>query len=232
MTDLRAGALHVWRIDVRRPRRGLDALLSEDELDRASRFRFERDRDAFVCTRAALRTLTASYLGIAPRDVAFGYGAKGKPEVDGLSFNASHAGDAALVAFSSGGRLGVDVEVMRTDVELRPLARRFFTRSENAALDALPPEMYAAGFYRCWTRKEAFVKALGEGLSFELDRVEVSVHPDPARILSVDGDAAAGDRWTMRDVPVGEGYAGAVASDVPALDVVVRDWSGPATAAA
>jgi 4'-phosphopantetheinyl transferase len=218
----------VWRIDVRSAG-DLVSLLSPDEAARAGRFRFERDRRAFVATRGVLRTLVGSYLGVAPEQVVFGYGPKGKPFVDGLAFNVSHAGGVALVALGSG-RVGVDVETMRPDVEMRALARRFFTRAENAALERLDGEELLRGFYACWTAKEAFVKAVGEGLSFELDRVEVAVHPQPARVLSVDGDAAAAARWTLTAINAGPGYAAAVAVDSPGGEVVVRDW--PASVAA
>ena len=220
----------VWRIDVRDAARGVAGVLSPDEAERAARFRFEPDRVAFVATRAALRTLVGSHLGVAPRDVTFRYGEHGKPEVAGLSFNASHAGDVALVALASSGRIGVDVEAMRPGVEMRALARRFFTASENAALARLSEGELAAGFYGCWTQKEAFVKAVGEGLSFELDRVEVAVRPAPVGVLSVDGDAAAGAAWTMAEVDCGPGYAAAVAVDAPGVDVVVHDWRGSAAA--
>ncbi|MDQ3983150.1 MAG: 4'-phosphopantetheinyl transferase superfamily protein [Actinomycetota bacterium] len=228
--ELPEDSLHVWRIDVRRPGEGLREVLSPDETERASRFRFDRDRDAFVCTRGALRTLLGAYLGAAPEDVELAYGEKGKPEVPTLSFNVSHAGDVAVAAFARTGRVGVDVELMRDDVELIPLARRFFTPAENEALGRLPDDELVAGFYSCWTRKEAFVKALGEGLSFELDRVDVSVHPERARVLSIDGDTSAGERWSMVSLDPGRGCAGAVAVDRPAVDVTVLEWPSPVAA--
>lgn len=221
--------IEVWRVDVRRCGDGFERLLSSDEAERAARFRFAPDRRSFVTTRGILRTLIGARLGIEPETVAFGYGSAGKPEVEGLSFNASHAGDLALVALGSG-RIGVDVESMRADVEMRVLARRFFTRAENEALDRLSGDALLHGFYGCWTCKEAFVKALGEGLSFELDRVEVAVHPAPPGIVSIDGDQGAAATWTLRVVDAGPGYAAAVVADSPGAEVVVRDW--PASAAA
>ncbi|HEX2195771.1 MAG TPA: 4'-phosphopantetheinyl transferase superfamily protein [Actinomycetota bacterium] len=222
--------MDVWRIEVRHPAGDLARLLAPDEAERAARFRFERDRDSFVTARAGVRTLAASYLGIAPEDVVFGYGPKGKPELGGLAFNVSHAGDVVLAAFAPSGRVGVDVETLRPDVEMRALARRFFTTAENAALERLSGDDLVRGFYGCWTRKEAFVKAVGEGLSFELDRVEVSVPPAPARVLAIDGDEGAAGAWTMADVDAGPGYAAAVVIDEPDVEVVVREW--PESAAA
>jgi 4'-phosphopantetheinyl transferase len=230
--ELREDSLHVWRIDVRRPLEDSSRVLAPDETERAARFRFDRDRDAFVCTRVALRTLIGSYLGVRPEDVQLSYADKGKPEIPGLSFNVSHAGDVAAAAFARSGRVGVDVELMRGDVELAALARRFFTAAENEVLARLTGDAFVAGFYSCWTRKEAFVKALGEGLSFDLGGVEVAVHPEPARILLVDGDASAGERWSLVSLEPGPGYAGAVATDRPFADVTVLEWPGPPTVAA
>ena len=224
-------SLHVWRIEVRQPRdvlRELRALLTPDEEERAERFRFDRDRDSFVCTRAALRTLAGSYLAVAPRDVSFSYADKGKPGLPGISFNVSHAGDVALAAFARSGRVGVDVEQMRPGADLRGLARRFFSPGENARLECLDGDAFVTGFYRCWTRKEAFVKALGEGLSFDLDRVEVSVGAD-ARLLSV--DRAEAESWWIADVSPRDGYAGAVVADLQDAELTVREWPGFVTAA-
>jgi 4'-phosphopantetheinyl transferase len=221
------GAVHVWRIDVRRSEevmRRLRATLTRDEEERAARFRFDRDRGSFECTRGALRILTGAYLGIDPADVRFDYDAKGKPSTKGLSFNVSHAGDLAVAAFARCGRVGVDVEVMDAAVELRTLARRFFSEPENAVLEELEGDALVRGFYACWTRKEAFVKAVGEGVSL-LERVEVAVH-GPARVLSVDGDVGAAAGWSMADLAAGEGYAGAVVADGADVAVELWDWPG------
>lgn len=218
--------IEVWRVDVRRAPSDLARLLSADEAARAGRFRFDRDRRSFVTTRALLRTLAASYLDVAPEEVVFTYGGKGKPAVTGLSFNVSHAGDVALAAFARSGRVGVDVEMMRPDVEMLALARRFFTPTETAALERLSGDDLVRGFYRCWTCKEAFVKAVGEGLSFDLDRVEVAVYPEPPELTTLDGRAEAALGWTLREVDAGSGYAGAVVADSPGAEVVVREWEG------
>ena len=222
----------VWRIDVRGAGEDLEHLLSADEVERAARFASVSARATFVTTRAALRTLAGSYLGVAPEAVAFSYGPQGKPEVEGLSFNVSHAGDVALAAFGSGEarRIGVDVELLRPEAPMRALARRFFTSAENEALEQLSGEELVRGFYGCWACKEAFVKAMGEGLSFGVGRVEVAVYPAPAGIVSVDGDEGAAAQWTLHEVDAGPGYAAAVAVDAPGEDVVVRDW--PASVAA
>lgn len=204
-------------------------VLSPEEAERARGFRFERAREAFVAAHSALRAVLGAHTGVAPEDVAFRYGPQGKPEIDGASFNVSHAGDVALVAVGEG-RIGVDVEEMRPGVEMRALARRFFTPAENAALDALPDDELVRGFYGCWTQKEAFVKAVGEGVSFGLGRVEVAVHPARAGLVSLDGDAGAAAHWTLAAVDVGAGYAAAIAVDAPGVRPVVREWNASAAA--
>lgn len=221
--------IEVWRVDLRAGGEDAARLLSPDEAERAARFGSERARRAFVTTRGALRTLIGSYLGAGPETVTFEYGPNGKPEVPGVSFSVSHAGDVALVALGSG-RIGVDVEEMRGDVAMRALARRFFTGAENDALTRLSGDDLVRGFYGCWTSKEAFVKAVGQGMSFGLDRVEVAVFPEPAALRSIDGDEDAARSWTLRAVDVTPGHLAAVAVDSPGVEVAVRDW--PASVAA
>ncbi|HEX2294882.1 MAG TPA: 4'-phosphopantetheinyl transferase superfamily protein [Actinomycetota bacterium] len=220
------GRVEVWTIGVRRPYDDLARLLSADEAERAGRFRFAPHRQAFVVTRGVLRRLAGRYLDVAPESVTFSYGPQGKPEVAGLAFNVSHAGDLALVAVAPAGRVGVDVEAMRPGVEMRALARRFFTDAENEALDRLSDADLARGFYGCWTAKEAFVKAVGQGVSFGLGRVEVAVPPAAPALVALDGDPAAARAWTLTAVDAGPGYAAAVVCDLPGAEVVVRGRPG------
>lgn len=203
--------IEVWRIDLRRYG-GDAAVLSVDEAERAARFRFEAGRRSFVAARSAARMLAGSRLGIAPDAVVFGYGPKGKPEVEGVALNVSHSGDLALIALGSG-RIGVDVEELRSGVEMRALARRFFTRAENDALDRLSGDALVRGFFGLWTQKEALVKAVGEGLS---------------GLGSLDGLPT--EDWTVTGVDVGPGYAAAVAMDEANVGIVVRDWNEAAAA--
>jgi 4'-phosphopantetheinyl transferase len=168
--------VHVYAAD-------LDALhgdisvLSEDELERAARFRFERDRRRFVAARSTLRSLLASYLDSSPGDIAFAYGRYGKPAVPGseLSFNVSHSGSCALFAFGPEFELGVDVELLdsaRPDDDL--VAESFFSPREVETLRSHSPSARPRAFLRCWTRKEAFIKARGDGLSLPLQDFDVS----------------------------------------------------------
>jgi 4'-phosphopantetheinyl transferase len=190
--------------------------LSPDELKRAERFRFERHYRAFVLGRAVLRALVASYLRIAPTEASFTYGPKGKPALlDApcpLSFNVSNSGDLAAYAFTLDCELGVDVEYRRRLVEIEGIARRFFAPDEVAELMGLSEGDRPEGFFNCWTRKEAYIKAVGEGLSVPLDSFQVTLQPGiAARMVALDGSTSAAERWTLRAFTPAPDYAGAIA---------------------
>jgi 4'-phosphopantetheinyl transferase len=193
------------------------ALLSDAERERASRFAFDRDRRRFIVARARLRQLLAARLGVGPEAVELRYGAHGKPALAGrfahsdLRFNVSHCDDVAVYALSSGCEVGIDVEAVRMMGDADDLAARFFSRRENEAYQALDPCDRPLGFFHCWTRKEAFIKALGDGLSHPLDGFDVSLAPgEPARVLRVEntpGDAG----WSLQSLSPAPGYVAAVA---------------------
>jgi 4'-phosphopantetheinyl transferase len=191
------------------------ALLSTDEAARASRLHFDRHRKAFVLGRAALRVLLGELLGQAPQDIQFLYGPKGKPELAGssswLCFNASNSGDLAAYAFTRGCPVGIDIEHSRLIPEIQDIARRFFAADEVAELMNLPEAERLNGFYRCWTRKEAYIKAVGDGLSLPLDSFRVSLRPDePARMLHLGGNTDAAEGWSMHAFTPAPDYFGAV----------------------
>jgi 4'-phosphopantetheinyl transferase len=188
----------------------LDALeanahvLSEDELDRAGRFRFERDRQRFVTARSTLRRLLAEHLDASPADIAFEYGQHGKPDVPGspVSFNLSHSGSYALFAFAPRLELGVDLEVLdQALVDETLVAKRFFSPHELATLCAYAPSARPRAFLRCWTRKEAFVKARGDGLNLPLQDFDVSfgMGERPA-LLRTAWSSSEPEEWTLADV--------------------------------
>jgi 4'-phosphopantetheinyl transferase len=187
--------------------------LSDDECERAARFRFDRDRRRFVAGRSALRSLVGSYLDVAPDEVAFEYGPQGKPFVPGatLSFNVSHSGGQAVYAFGSGLEVGVDVELLDHARYGDDVAERFFSPQEVDTLRGLAPAMRPAAFLRCWTRKEAFIKARGEGLSLPLDEFDVAFAPGaPPQILRTAWSAQEPAEWTLSDIS--EFCPGAVAA--------------------
>ena len=195
-------------------------LLDDDERSRAERFRFDRHRDRFLFRRVLRRVLLGRYLGLPPQDLRFGTDAQGKPFLadgtPGLAFNASHSGDFAVVAVTAGRAVGVDVERVRPEGGLERVAARFFAADEVEALRKIPAAAQGAAFFRCWTRKEAYLKARGEGLSLSLGRFAVPLTPEPGpALLRFDGDPGEPGRWSREDLDVADGYAGAVVVEGP-----------------
>ena len=201
---LAAGEVHVWRLDISLERDA--ALLSTDERERAARFHFARDRDRFVSGRAALRELLGRYLGAAPASIAFDYGPRGKPHVRGLHFNLSHSDDAALLAVGPA-PLGVDIERCEASPDLASMAARCYGALELQGWRASADPVGL--FFTLWTRKEAFIKATGEGVS-QLADFDVSLRPgEPAQLLRVAGEARPAG-WSMCELPTIPGYAAAL----------------------
>ena len=197
--------------------RAVVPLLSNVERERARRFAFERDRHRFVIARGRLRQLLGGRLNVAPDSVQLVYGPRGKPALarafagSGLRFNVSRSGEVAVYAFAYDREIGVDVEEVRVLPDADAIAAQMFSPRESAAYFALSPRHRPLGFFHCWTRKEAFVKALGDGLYYPLDRFDVSLAPgEPARILRVESTAGDDCPWTLHTFSPGAGLAGAV----------------------
>jgi 4'-phosphopantetheinyl transferase len=237
--DVRSPAareVHVFYVDIDAGSTAtLAKLLSADEIGRADRFHFARDARRFVHARAALRRMLGAYRGCAPEDVEFAYGPQGKPAMRApsgppLAFNLSHSGGRALLAFTSGSAVGVDLERIVEVPDALDLAARFFAAGERRALETAPPSDRSRAFLSGWTRKEAFVKARGEGLGFPLDRFEVTLSPRPARLLALqDGDPAA---WTIVGLEPEEGHLAAVAVEGGDYEVTMFGTLGAARAEA
>jgi 4'-phosphopantetheinyl transferase len=228
---LRTGIVHVWQIPLDYDATAMSrlaVLLSTDERTRAQRFRFERDARRFVAARGAIRAILAEYLEMAPTSFAFTYAERGKPALAGgeLEFNVSHSGEIAMIAVYRGGRVGVDVEAMRPLHDLDALAVRSFAPLELAVLRSLPSAERELAFYRCWTRKEAFIKATGEGLTRALDTFVVTLAPgEPARFLDIDDDPGQLAAWSLHELPTPAGYVGALVVEGHPHAVVTRLWS-------
>jgi 4'-phosphopantetheinyl transferase len=195
----------------------LDALLSADERQRASRFHFEKNRNEFILTRGGLRTMLGSYLGKPPHEIRFAYTNHGKPYLADpaqpqLSFNVSHTDGLAAFAFGWNHAIGVDVEAVRTNFNAEEIAGRFFSTAEKRALGEFPPEERHAAFFRCWTRKEAYIKARGEGLSHPLAQFDVSLAAEPERtLLATRPDPVEAERWLLRPFTAPRGFEAALA---------------------
>ena len=219
--------VHVWRARLNQPAstvKSFRSILSPDELRRADSFYFEKDRTRFIVARAVLRTILSRYLGVPPRAVRFCYGRHGKPALaeesggNGLRFNMSHSHELALYAVARDREVGIDLEYIRQDFASQEIARHFFSPREVSTLCALPASMQARAFFNCWTRKEAYIKARGQGLALPLHQFDVSLSPgEPAELLSSRENPQEASRWTLRELAPGDGY-------VAALAVEGHDW--------
>jgi len=214
--------VHVWRAQLLP---SPPDVLSPDEREKAAQFHFDRDRIRYVAARAILRQLIGRYERVPPESVRFSYNTYGKPALDGstLRFNASHSGGLALLAFARDRNVGIDIERIRHDLAPREIASQFFSADETAALRALPPETLPRAFFGCWTRKEAFIKAHGSGLSLPLHKFTVSVN-SPAQLLRTDFNPDALQQWTLHDLSVGPDFAAALAIEGASSPIHGWQW--------
>lgn len=223
VTSLPPGVVHLWWQSLEEPEREVQdcyVLLSRDEQDRASRFRVDDARRNFILTRGTLRRLLAAYLRGKPDELSFGLTKYGKPflkgppdaPVNSVRFNVSHADGLALLGFARQREIGVDVERIRPELDTWKLAERFFSAHERSALKNLSGEELQSAFFRCWSRKEAYIKARGEGLSLPLSQFDVSIAPNESQALvATRPDATEAGRWIVRDVSTTREYAAACA---------------------
>ncbi len=213
------GEVHIWVVNLRGSDKHLSlcaAAVSELELERAERFRFPRLRRRFLLAHGCLRALLARYLNIPGTMVQFGYQTRGKPFVRApateLRFNQSDSGDLAAFAFTLGCELGVDIEAVRHVPNMEDIAARFFSRPEVVDLFSLPPADRRQAFYSAWTRKEAYIKAVGDGLQIPLDTFSVTLRPgDEARLIHIRDDPRAALDWQLHAFDPAEGFLGALA---------------------
>jgi 4'-phosphopantetheinyl transferase len=232
---LHPGEVHVWRAETLAPPGLVTAYLntlSQDERDRAARFHFAKGRENYVVARGILRALLGIYLDCAPASVKLTYTAHGKPGVDAsrvtdLRFNLAHSGDLALFAFARGARIGIDVERCRSDFDGQRIADRFFTERESSALRAVRDSERVRAFTQQWTRKESFIKAHGEGLSFPLNAFAVIEEGSGALRLKIGDAPESGANWHICDLDIGDDYAAAVAVELISPVVCTYRWSGP-----
>ena len=229
------GEIHLWVADLDEALPALGLLrgaLSAGERRRAAAFRFELHRQRFIAARGVLRDILSRYLCCPPASVAFTYGPHGKPALRNqrssecqLTFNLSHSEAIALYAIASGRQVGVDIERVRTELNFDDIAEANFTIAELRALGRLPADRRAVGFLNCWTRKEAYVKARGAGLSVPLQTFEVSLAPgDPGALLRTCDAPGKEIRWTVHDVPLGPEFAAAVALEGQISQLLFRQW--------
>ena len=227
------GEVHVWRacLDVTVEELQVRSkLLKEEERARGARYLRAEVGSRFVAGRGLLRRLLGMYLGTDAAEVEFTFNSFGKPALAAkhgagdLRFNVSHSHDWALIAFTRGRELGVDIERVRPDFATREIAQRFFSPSEARRLIALPAATQTEAFFQCWTRKEGYIKARGEGLSRGLDSFEVAFGPGvDAAVLNALDDASPTARWLVLDLQPAQGFAGALVVERPVAEV--RLWN-------
>jgi 4'-phosphopantetheinyl transferase len=224
----------VWHIPLAPPSPPTEAelaTLSDAEHDRAAQFLFDRDRARWLVAHVAMRRILGAEVGVAPAAIRYRVGPKGKPALawpggTGVEFNLSDSADLALLAVSRGAPVGVDVEFVKPVRELAAIARSHFAAEERAALFALPEQAQLDAFHRIWTRKEAFIKAVGTGLSYGLRRFAVTVGPASPRVVHLDGDAERARRWSLHGVEIAGPYLGALAVERTDVVVASRVWRG------
>ncbi len=225
---LQKGEVHVWRMALEQPPDRIDTLaqsLSRGELARADRFHFERDRRRFIVSHGGLRQILGRYLNLEPKLLQFQAGPYGKPYITPeffdteLQFNLAHSEELALCAVVRERAVGIDLEYMRPLADMQSLAARYFSAVEYAALIRLPEDQQVSAFFNCWTRKEAYLKATGQGLSGGLNQFQVSLKPDePPSLLAVDNSPTLAARWSLIALEPAPLYVAAAVIECPGAD--------------
>jgi 4'-phosphopantetheinyl transferase len=233
---LKAASAHVWAFPLELEAGTLEVLatlLPSAEHDRASRFYFQRDRARFIAGRAQLRILLARYLRADPAALTFAYGPFGKPALttswatSKLAFNVAHSEDLAVAAFARTD-CGIDVERVRPLADMDELVSRFFSPRETVSFLGLPAGEKPQAFFNLWTRKEAWLKAIGEGIGHSLDRVEVSFLPgEPAKLVSLPGNSKLAASWSLLALAPAAGFTAALARPGPQGPVAMYRMHDP-----
>ena len=229
---LEADEVHVWSTDFDFLPKEIEyysSLLSDDEKRRRDKFYFSEDRKGFVISRGILRILSGLYLNKDPKHIIFEFDAYGKPRFDFktlLRFNISHSGNMVVLGFCKNHEIGVDIEKMKNDFDALGLAKNFFSMKEIASLEDQPDEEQYRAFFRCWTRKESFIKAKGNGLSFPLDSFSVSLDADEkAELLETHWDESERSTWNLFSFLPADGYIGAISVQGHIESISYRDWN-------
>jgi 4'-phosphopantetheinyl transferase len=231
------GEIHLWLIALNAGNlciRSLLPYLSDDERERASRLRIPKMQNHFIVARGMLRKILGESLSADPKSLDFIYGAHGKPELKNpehaeLHFNLSHSSDLGLLAINRTYQIGVDIETARPGRPFLKLAERFFSASEFRVLQSLPEDAAMEAFYSCWTRKEAYLKAIGTGLATPLNAFDVTLKPgDKAALIGQRLDHSETARWDMLDIDVPSGYRASVVTRWKLPRVIIRQWQADA----
>ena len=228
---LEENEVRVWRIALdalAEERTGLAAILSADERQRAERFRFAKDRNQYIISHGILRKALSKYLKCDPNGIVFAANEFGKPYLENarLKFNLSHSENIALIAITNEVEVGVDVEAINRKVEYLDLAERFFSQDEFEAIAAYPEKSLPHAFFRCWTSKEAIIKAKGEGLSIPLDSFSVSLNSDGIQKIDLSSKERGSSTWMLAPIEVNESCLASLAYEDKGgeKNIIVRDW--------
>jgi len=229
--------VHVWRTSLDRPPPQIQSFfhdLAADEQAKAARFYFARDREHFIVARGVLRAILGFYLNRTPESLSFCYGSHGKPALvgesdgDAIRFNVSHSHGVALYAITRDREVGIDLERIRFDLPVAEIAERFFSKRDVAMLRSLPTEAQHQAFFRCWTHKEAYIKARGEGLSLPLDQFDLSPAPgEPDTALGTQQYPSETSRWSVQDLSPAAGYVAALAVEAHGWRLTCWQWPEP-----
>jgi len=212
------------------------SLLSKDEISRAGRFYFERDRNHFIAGRGLLRSFLGSYLNLEPDRIEFVYGRHGKPALKSvgqnktLEFNLSHSKDLALYAFSWNRKVGIDIEYMIPMADMDDFAEKYFASSESEYINSLSGKQKNEAFFKTWTCKEAFLKANGSGLTVPINQVEISFEADGVALTSIGSDKEQSPRWRLELLNPIPGYKAAVAIDGHDCQIIFQQLNNPPAA--
>lgn len=230
------GEIHVWRVSLAQTESCLQSLqqtLSPDERTKADRFRFPKDRSQFIVSRGALRAILSRYLNISSHILRFDYNPYGKPSLivtqggNTLRFNLSHSRGMALIAITKNRDIGVDIEGINPNFSCLEIAEKFFSPLENSVLRSLPEHLQATAFFTCWTRKEAYIKAVGKGLSIPLNQFDVSLAPgEPAALLNVEENPEEASKWSLIELFPSSDMVAAVAVAGDCWKLHCWEWTG------
>ncbi len=218
--------IHIWCLMLPKANNNVHDLyqnLSSDEINRASRFHFEKDKVGFSIARRGLRNILARYLHMPAKEIQFEYSEYGKPYLKNadIHFNISHSNEYVLYAFSKNRRLGIDVEFCKPNIDFLSLSKEICTEKEYHLLSSFSSDEQMHAFYQYWTYKEAIVKALGLGLSFPIKQIEIELNK-----IENDRPVVAGDlHWSIREIPIGNNYAAALAVEVMKEDEDISFWT-------
>lgn len=229
--------VHIWYLDLNLYLDKLEkfkTILSQEELTKAFKFKFEKHQNRFIITRANLRLILSKYINIKPENIEFIYSEKGKPSLAqnynnvGIEFNLSHSGELALYAVTKDKKIGIDVEKIRTNCDVESIAKRFFCESEYQFISRLPEKEKEKAFYQLWTGKEAYLKATGEGLGGGLDTIELDLESKEIKIAKIKGEEKNVNNWYLYELKMPENYLGSLAvetvSDFSSLNLCLVQW--------